>query len=110
MSAEYERAERLAAERVPTQGAGLISMSTEDLAWEQRRGFVAGHVSAYRLTDAEWDEKREQVARALAKSEQPSQPWERHGPAEQNWYRDDALAAMRALGFTRTSEPGGDTC
>jgi hypothetical protein len=71
--------------------------------------FVMGYLASKRLSEAEWAEKREQVARATYEA-YTSTSWEHLSSRAKAEWRRGADAAMIALGFTRTSEPGGDTC
>lgn len=116
MSAEQKRAERLAAERIPLDDWDHWNQEPVDTYGypeTERKGFIAGYLASKRLSESEWAEKREQVARAIfarqfpgsSTTMDPLESLEANAP----YYYADADAAMIALGFTRTSEPGGDT-
>lgn len=96
MSAERERAERLAAERYP----GGSPESTFPLTEPHRRIFTEGYLASKVLTEGEWQVESDRASETL---------WEHFGepgmpPDEFTCCADEVLTA---LGYTRTSGPGG---
>lgn len=112
MSNDSARAERLAEQRYP--GGASEDYLSHAIAGVERAAYVTGYLASKVLTEDEWAEKREEVARAIfarqfpgsSTTMDPLESLEANAP----YYYADADAAMIALGFTRTSEPGGDTC
>lgn len=94
MSAEYERAESLAEDAYQYEPPEL------------KTAYVEGYLASKSLTEAEWVEERDDVAFVIRLKGDTRNIDQR--------LIDESLrqaeAAMISLGFTRTSEPGGDTC
>lgn len=103
MSAERERAERLAEDAYEYESPEL------------KTAYVAGHLASKRLTEAEWTKKREDVARAIwdrsqwdisARSGSALKPWDWLTDEGKRPFRAQAEVAMLELGYTKTTTTG----
>lgn len=121
MSAEQDRkrAERLAEDEWPYEHIGMTRRPARtDCTCEEcgvnegrRLAYVAGYLASKQLTEAEWSEKREQVARAIfsamAGTFAATVDLSYDGPDldyTRECCRRDAESAMNALGFTRKDD------